>query len=376
MFENLSYLTLQQYWWFIVALLAGTFVFMTFVQGGQTLLHTLGKTESERDVIVNSLGRKWELSFTSLVMFGGALFAAFPLFYAVSFGGAYFVWMGILFCFIVQAVAYEYRKKPDNLYGERTYEIFMFINGSLGIILIGMAIGTLFTGGNFIVNEMNLSHWTKASYGLEAVLDPFNVAFGLMLFFLARVLASLYFINNINEESIVTRAREALKRNAIAFLVAFLYIAVNLVIMDGYAYDPNTKEVYVEAGKYLHNFLAMPIVLVLFLAGVVLLLAGIYVTLFKESRKGIWLSGIGTILAVLSLFLILGYNHTAYYPSLSDLQSSLTIENSSGSPYTLMAMSYVSLMVPFVLLYIALVWRSMDRKKITIEEVENDPHHY
>jgi len=376
MFENLSYLTLQQYWWFIVAVLAGTFVFMTFVQGGQTLLHTLGKTESERDVIVNSLGRKWELSFTSLVMFGGALFAAFPLFYAVSFGGAYFVWMGILFCFIVQAVAYEYRKKPDNLYGERTYEIFMFINGSLGIILIGMALGTLFTGGNFIVNEMNLSHWTKASYGLEAVLDPFNVAFGLMLFFLARVLASLYFINNINEESIVIRAKEALKRNAIAFLVAFLYIAVNLVIMDGYAYDPKTKEVYVEAGKYLHNFLEMPIVLVLFLAGVVLLLAGIYVTLFKESRKGIWFSGIGTVLAVLSLFLILGFNHTVYYPSLSDLQSSLTIENSSGSPYTLTAMSYVSLMVPFVLLYIALVWRSMDRKKITIEEVENDPHHY
>jgi len=309
-------------------------------------------------------------------MFGGALFAAFPLFYAVSFGGAYFVWMGILFCFIVQAVAYEYRKKPDNLYGERTYEIFMFINGSLGIILIGMALGTLFTGGNFIVNEMNLSHWTKASYGLEAVLDPFNVAFGLMLFFLARVLASLYFINNINEESIVIRAKEALKRNAIAFLVAFLYIAVNLVIMDGYAYDPKTKEVYVEAGKYLHNFLEMPIVLVLFLAGVVLLLAGIYVTLFKESRKGIWFSGIGTVLAVLSLFLILGFNHTVYYPSLSDLQSSLTIENSSGSPYTLTAMSYVSLMVPFVLLYIALVWRSMDRKKITIEEVENDPHHY
>ncbi|SFP18760.1 cytochrome d ubiquinol oxidase subunit II [Hydrogenimonas thermophila] len=376
MFENLSYLTLQEYWWFLVAVLAGMFVLMTFVQGGQTLLHTLGKTESERDVIVNSLGRKWELSFTSLVMFGGALFAAFPLFYAVSFGGAYFVWMAILFCFIIQAVAYEYRKKPDNLYGERTFETFMFINGSLGIILIGIAIGTLFTGGSFIVNDMNLSHWTEPTYGLEAVLNPFNVAFGFMLFFLARTLASLYFINNINEETIVTRAKAALKRSTILFLIAFLYVAVNLLVMKGYAYDPVTKVVYVEEGKYLHNFLDMPLVLAVFTAGVFLLLTGIFVTLFKKSKKGIWFSGTGTVLTVIALFLILGFNNTVFYPSLSDLQSSLTIENSSGSQYTLVAMSYVSLMVPFVLAYIAAVWRAMDSKKITIKEVEEDPHHY
>jgi len=376
MFENLSYLTLQEYWWFLVAVLAGMFVLMTFVQGGQTLLHTLGKTEAERDVIVNSLGRKWELSFTSLVMFGGALFAAFPLFYAVSFGGAYFVWMAILFCFIIQAVAYEYRKKPDNLYGERTFETFMFINGSLGIILIGIAIGTLFTGGSFIVNNMNLSHWTEPTYGLEAVLNPFNVAFGLMLFFLTRVLASMYFINNIDEETIVTRAKAALKSSTVAFLITFLYVAGSLLVMKGYAYDPVTKVVYVEDGKYLHNFLDMPVVLVVFLAGVLLLLTGIFVTLFKQSQKGIWFSGIGTVLTVIALFLILGFNNTVFYPSLSDLQSSLTIENSSGSKYTLVAMSYVSLMVPFVLAYIAAVWRAMDSKQITIEEVENDPHHY
>jgi len=376
MFGNLSYLTLQQYWWFLVAVLAGMFVLMTFVQGGQTLLHTLGKTEAERDVIVNSLGRKWELSFTSLVMFGGALFAAFPLFYSVSFGGAYFVWMAILFCFILQAVAYEYRKKPDNLYGEKTFETFMFINGSLGVILIGAVLGTLFTGGNFTVNEMNLSSWTEPTYGLEAVLDPFNVAFGLMLFFLARILASLYFINNINEETIVIRAKTTLKRSTILFLIAFLYVAVNLLVMKGYAYDPVTKDVFVEEGKYLHNFLDMPLVLVVFLTGVLLLLAGIYVTIFKESRKGIWFSGTGTVLTVIALFLILGFNNTAFYPSLSDLQSSLTIENSSGSKYTLVAMSYVSLMVPFVLAYIATVWRAMDSKKITIKEVEDDPHHY
>jgi cytochrome d ubiquinol oxidase subunit II len=376
MFENFDYLTLQQYWWLLIAVLGALFVFMTFVQGGQTLLHTLGKTESERDLIVNSLGRKWELSFTSLVMFGGALFAAFPLFYAVSFGGAYFVWMAILFCFIIQAVAYEYRKKPDNLFGERTYELFLFINGSLGIILIGTALGTLFTGGNFVVDEMHLSHWTKPTYGLEAVLNPFNVAFGLMLFFLARILGSLYFINNIDEEDIRNRALAIVKRCTIAFLVVFAYVAFELLTMDGYGYDPATKKVFVESGKYLHNFLAMPVVLVIFLLGVVSLLAGIFITLFKGSRKGIWPAGIGTVLTVIALILVLGYNHTAFYPSLSDLQSSLTIENSAGSRYTLVAMSYVSLMVPFVLGYIFAVWRAMDSKKLTIEEVESDPHHY
>lgn len=376
MFETLSYLTLQQYWWFLVGLLGGLFVFMTFVQGGQTLLWTLGKTEAQRDLIVNALGRKWELSFTMLVMFGGALFAAFPLFYATSFGGAYYVWMAILFCFIIQAVAYEYRKKPNNFFGEKTYEVFLFINGSLGIILIGTALGTLFTGGNFIVNDLNLSHWTKSSYGLEAVLSFFNVAFGFMLFFLARLLAALYFINAIDDEELISRARIVLKYETGIFLILFLYVVGAILMMNGYGYDPVTKVVAPEAHKFLHNFMAMPVVAVSAILGAVLLLWGIAMDLFYKSDKGIWFGGIGAVLVVLSLFLILGYNHTAYYPSLADPQSSLTIENSSGSRYTLTAMSYVSLMVPFVLTYIAVVWRAMNRTKITVDEVEHDPHHY
>lgn len=376
MFSHLSLLTLQQYWWFLVGLLAALFVFMTFVQGGQTLLRTLGKTEDERDLIVNSLGRKWELGFTTLVMFGGALFAAFPLFYATSFGGAYYVWMAILFCFIIQAVAYEYRKKPGNVYGERTYEIFLFINGSLGIVLIGAAVATLFTGGNFVVNEMHLSHWTKTTYGLEALLVPFNVAFGFMLLFLARIQAALYFLNNIDDEEITRRARIVLRYEMWIFLILFGYVAFSLLTMPGYAYDPVTKAVHVEAYKYLHNFLQMPAVSVIAALGVVLLLWGIVLGAWLKSDKGVWFSGIGTVLFVLSLFLIMGYNHTTIYPSLADMQSSLTIENSSGSHYTLTAMAWVSLMVPLVLGYIILVWRAMDRHKMRVEDVKNDPHHY
>ncbi len=376
MFSHLSLLTLQHYWWFLVGLLAALFVFMTFVQGGQTLLRTLGKTEDERDLIINSLGRKWELGFTTLVMFGGALFAAFPLFYATSFGGAYYVWMAILFCFIIQAVAYEYRKKPGNVYGERTYEIFLFINGSLGIVLIGAAVATLFTGGNFVVNEMHLSHWTKTTYGLEALLVPFNVAFGFMLLFLARIKAALYFLNNIDDEEITRRARIVLRHEMWIFLILFAYVAFSLLTMPGYAYDPVTKAVHVEAYKYLHNFLQMPAVSVIATLGVVLLLWGIVLGAWLKSDKGVWFSGIGTVLFVLSLFLIMGYNHTTIYPSLADMQSSLTIENSSGSHYTLTAMAWVSLMVPLVLGYIILVWRAMDRHKMRVEDVKNDPHHY
>ncbi len=374
--SGFSYYALQSYWWAIFALLGALFAFMTFVQGGQTFIHPLGKTEAERDLLVNSLGRKWELTFTSLVMFGGALFAAFPLFYAVTFGGAYFVWMGILFCFIVQAVAYEYRKKPDNLFGERTYEFFLFINGTLGIFLIGTALGTLFTGGHFVVDEMHLSHWTRSTYGLEAILDPFNVAFGLMLFFLARILGLLYFINNVANQAIHRRALTWLKRCSIAFIVLFLYVTYNILTMTGYGYDPTTHRVFAEPYRFLHNFLAMPWLLGLFLAGVALLLSGIGTTLVAKSTRGIWPAGIGTVLTVFSLLLLLGWHHTVFYPSLSDLQSSLTIENASGSRYTLMTMSYVSLMVPFVLGYIWFVWRAMDSKKLSIEEIENDPHHY
>jgi len=369
-------LTLQEYWWLLVSIIGALFVFMNFVQGGQTLLYTLAQTEDERDVLVNSLGRKWELTFTSLVMFGGALFAAFPLFYAVSFGGAYYVWMGILFCFIIQAVSYEYRKKPDNLYGQRFYEVLLYINGTLGIFLIGAAIGTLYSGGNFTVNEFNLSQWTQESYGLEAVLNPFNVAFGLMLVFLARVQAALYFFSNINEESITLRIKKVVMKNFALFLILFLYVAGSILFSDGYVYDATTKIVSVTSMKFLHSLLAMPLLLVILLAGVVSLVYGVYIALFKDSRKAIWFSGLGTILAVTVLLLILGLNNSVYYPSLVDLQSSLTIENSSGSYYTLFVMSVVSLLVPVVLGYIAYFWHSMDTEKITIDEVKADSHHY
>jgi len=376
MFENLSLLVLQQYWWFLIAVLGGLFVFMTFVQGGQTLFYTLAKSDEERNVLVNSLGRKWELTFTSLVMFGGALFAAFPLFYAVSFGGAYYVWMAILFSFIIQAVSYEYRKKPDNLFGERSYETLLFINGSAGVFLIGAAVATLFTGGNFIVDTMNLSHWTTKSYGLEALLDPFNLAFGLMLFFLARIQGSMYFLNNVAEESIALRARKSIRTNALFFLPLFIGVAAAILLMNGHGYDPQSQTVEIVAFKFLKNFMAMPVLALMLLAGTLLVLFSLYITLFKESNKGIWSSGLGTVLVVMSLFLVLGLNNTAYYPSLSDMQSSLSIENSSGSHYTLTAMSYVSLFVPAVLAYIIVVWRAMDREPITIDEVESDSHHY
>ncbi len=369
-------LTLQQYWWFLISLLGALFVFMTFVQGGQTLLYTLAKTEDERDVLVNSLGRKWELTFTMLVMFGGALFAAMPLFYAVSFGGAYYVWMGILFCFIVQAVAYEYRKKPDNIYGARFYETLLYINGSLGVFLIGAAVGTLFSGANFTVNEYNLSHWTTQSYGLEALLNPFNVAFGLMLVFLARFQGALYFLNNINVPTIVERIKKVVLINFLIFLVLFLGVLATILLMDGFRYDAHTFVIRLEEMKFLHSFFHMPLLLLLLLGGVLTLLYGIFLALVKNSQKAIWFSGFGVILTVLVLFLVLGLDNSAFYPSLVDMQSSLTIQNSSGSYYTLMVMSIVSLLVPVVLLYIIFVWRSMDRSQITIDEIKSDPHHY
>lgn len=374
MFENLSLLTLQQYWWFLTSLIGALFVFITFVQGGQTLLYTIAKNDKERNVLVGSLGRKWELSFTSLVMFGGALFAAFPLFYSVSFGGAYYVWMAILFCFIIQAVSYEYRKKPDNLFGSKVYEWFLYINGSVGIILIGIAVGTLFTGGNFIKNDMNLSAWTLPTYGLEAVLNPFNIAFGLTLFFLARVQAELYFLNNIAEEIIIKNTRKQLLKDALLFVGFFLLITAMLLMMSGFSYQGEV--ITIVEYKFLGNFLANPLLLILFVSGTFLVLFAIFIALFKKSTQGIWFSGVGTVMVVLSLFCLLGFNNTAIYPSLSDIQSSLTIENSSGSHYTLSAMSYVSLAVPLVLTYIYFVWRSMDKEKITSEEIEADAHHY
>ncbi|MEA1918639.1 MAG: cytochrome d ubiquinol oxidase subunit II [Campylobacterota bacterium] len=374
MFDSISLLVLQQYWWFLTALLGALFTFLMFVQGGQTLLNTLGKTEEDKNVLIGSLGRKWELGFTALVMFGGALFAAFPLLYAVSFGGAYFVWMAILFCFIIQAVSYEYRKKPDNFLGQKTYELFLYINGSLGIILIGIALATFYTGGSFIVNDMNLSRWVKPTYGLEAVLNPFNVLFGLTIFFLARAQASLYFINNIAEEPIVQRARKQLRYDGGFFIVAFIAVAVMMMLLSGVAYDEQGAKV-VEY-LFFKNLMSSPAILIALLVGVVLVLYALYSTLFKESRKGIWFSGIGTVLTVLALLSLIGFNNTMIYPSLADIGSSLSIENSSGSHYTLSVMSVVSLLVPFVLGYIFLVWRSMDAEKITSKEIESDHHHY
>jgi len=365
----------QTYWWFLVSVLGGLFVFMMFVQGGQTLLYGLGETEEERDLIVNSLGRKWEIGFTTLVMFGGALFAAFPLFYAVSFGGAYYLWMGILFCFIVQAVSYEYRKKPNNFFGEKFYETLLFINGSVGIFLIGVALATLYSGGNFEVNEMNLSHWTLPTYGLEALLNPFNVIFGLTLVFLSRIQGLLYFFNSIDNISIHNRIKKALKREFIIFLPLFLVLLFMILIGNGYEYN-DSGLISVVPMKMLKNLLDMPLLLGLLVVAILTFLYGIYIAIFRESQKAIWFTSISTVVIITILLMLLGLNHTVLYPSLSHLQSSLTIENSSGSLYTLKVMSGVSILVPIVLGYITMVWRSMDKTPLTIQEINSDPHHY
>jgi len=382
MFENLSHLALQQYWWVIVSLLGALLVFLMFVQGGQSLLFVLGKTKMQKTMLVNSLGRKWEFTFTTLVTFGGAFFASFPLFYSTSFGGAYWVWMLILFCFIIQAVAFEFRSKPNNFLGAKTYEVFLFVNGLLGTILLGTAVATFFTGSLFSVNEMNFSTWEAPFGGLELAFDFsryatfINLSLGLAVFFLARVLASLYFMNNIDDEVLFERTRKILLRSAIPFLFFFLFFLVNILVREGFAVDAD-QIVFMEPYKYLHNLIAMPLNTIIFLAGVVLVLLGIFKGYFQKSTKGIWYSGLGTVLTVFALLLLAGFNNTVYYPSIyGDLQSGLTIMNSSSSHYTLTAMSYVSLMVPFVLAYIIYAWRAINNKKIDAEEMENDSHVY
>ncbi len=363
-----SYLFLQHYWWLLGSVLASLLVFLMFVQGGQTFILTLGRTDTEKSMIVNALGRKWEFTFTTLVTFGGALFASFPLFYATSFGGAYWVWMAILFSFIIQAVAYEYRKKPANFLGTKTYDVFLLINGLLGPLLIGTAVATFYTGSNFVLNDMNHVEWQSAWRGLEAVVNPINVIFGLAVLFLARVLGLLYLINTIDHADLYERAKKKLMVNSVIFLVLFLTFVGWLVMTKGYAYD-DTGKVFMEPHKYLHNLLQMPVVLVILLVGVVLVLWGLFVSLFKGSKMGIWHTGIGTVLTVLALFLTVGYNHTSFYPSYVDLQSSLTIENASSSYFTLKVMSYVSIMIPFVLAYIWYAWKSINVEKITEEEI-------
>lgn len=393
MFEQLSYLQLQQYWWAIISLLGALLVFLLFVQGGQTLIYSIGKTEDQRKIIINVLGRKWEFTFTTLVTFGGAFFASFPLFYSTSFGGAYWVWMAILFAFIIQAVSYEYRTKVGNFLGTKTYETFLYLNGLLSSILLGAAVSTFFTGSQFSVNRMNIvdfentgspiiSAWQTPFHGLEAIWTLENLAFlqnialGLAVFFLARTLALQYFINSIDHKEITDRSKQKLKLNAILFLVFFLFWFIRLLIVEGFALNPETKEVFMEPYKYLHNYLQMPLVLIILLIGLVGVLWGLYLSLFSRSDKGIWFTGIGTVLTILSLFFVAGYHNTAFYPSTYDLQSSLTIENASSSKFTLIAMSYVSLMVPFVLAYIAYAWRKMDATKMSQEEVNTDGHAY
>lgn len=376
MFENLSMLALQQYWWVLVSVLAALFVFLMFVQGGQTLLYTIGKTEGEKTIILNTLGRKWEFTYTTLVTFGGAFFASFPLFYSTSFGGAYWVWLAILFVFVIQAVAYEYRKKPGNLLGAKTFEIFLVLNGLLGTILIGTAVGTFFNGAMFSLNDMNQVQWQTPFRGLEAVLTIHNVALGLAVFFLSRILGLLYFIFTVDNEAIVTRSRKQMLANTALFLVFFLYFLIWLILKEGFAVNAETGVVSMEKFKYLHNLLQMPLVLVILLVGVVGVLWGIISTIFMNSLKGFIFAGAGTVLTVLALFFVAGFNNTAFYPSVYDLQSSLTIQNASSSKFTLTAMSYVSLLIPFVLAYIAYFWRAINRKKITDEEMQEESHVY
>ncbi len=385
MFESLSYLALQQYWWAIISLLGSILVFLLFVQGGQTLLYTIGKNDTERTILVNTLGRKWEFTFTTLVTFGGAFFASFPLFYSTSFGGAYWVWMAILICFVVQAVAYEFRSKPNNFLGQKTYEIFLFVNGALGTILLGAAVATFFTGSKFSVDfaaitrvgDSAISRWEAPTRGLEAALNIHNLSLGLTVFFLARILGLLYFMNSVDHKEILERSKKSLLWNTLPFLVVFLTFAVILLLRKGFAVDPATGVVSYENYKYLHNLIGMPVVAVLFLAGVVLVLFGIGKSLLTEGyTKGIWFTGFGTVFVVFSLFCLAGYNNTAYYPSVHDLQSSLAITNSSSSRYTLVAMSYVSLLVPFVLAYIVYAWRSINRDKVTAAEMQQESHVY
>lgn len=380
-----AYIFLQHYWWFVVSLLGALLVFLLFVQGGNSLLFCLGKTEEQKKMMINSTGRKWEFTFTTLVTFGGAFFASFPLFYSTSFGGAYWLWMIILFSFVLQAVSYEFQSKAGNLLGKTTYRTFLVINGVVGPVLLGGAVATFFTGSNFYINKGNIadaampviSQWANGWHGLDALLNPWNVVLGLAVFFLARILVALYFINNINEDDLVKRCRRALWGNTALFLVFFLAFVIRTLLADGYAVRPETGEVFMEPYKYLTNFLQMPVVLLVFLVGVVAVLWGIIRTLWKPAfDKGIWFAGAGTVLTVLALLLVAGYNNTAYYPSTHDLQSSLTLANSCSSQFTLKVMAYVSILVPFVLAYIFYAWRSIDNRKIDAKEMEEGGHAY
>ena len=376
----MTYIFLQHYWWFIVSLLGALLVFLMFVQGANSMVFSLGHSDEERRVVVNSTGRKWEITFTTLVTFGGAFFASFPLFYSTSFGGAYWLWMVILFSFVLQAVSYEFQNKLGNILGTRTFQWMLVANGIVGPLLLGGAVATFFNGSNFVVDKGNLtsfqpviSHWANASYGLDALLDPWNLVFGLAVFFLARILGTLYIINNVDDENIRSRGSVRLVGCTITFLIFFLAFLVRTLLKEGFAVDPSTGLIVMEPMKYLHNLIAMWPILIVFAVGVVLLLYGVGRTIVSKTYiKGIWPAGTGVVLAVLALLLCAGWNNTAFYPSNADLQSSLTIANSCSSEFTLRTMFYVSLLVPFVVAYIAYVWYAMDKKKLTKEEVSDE----
>ena len=376
MFGNLELIELQQLWWTIISIVGSLFLFMTFVQGGQTLLAYVARNDLEKSLMVNSLGRKWKLTFTTLVLFGGALFAAFPLFYATSFGGAYWVWIVILLTFVLQAVGFEFRKKPDNLLGSRVYEIFLFLNGSLGLLFIGIVLATFFSGSSFQLDDYNQVIWQNPLRGLEALLVPFNVALGLFLVFLARVLGAQYLLNNIDLRLAMMRDMEhRLRHTAFANLVVCLpflaYFLYNFATMDGFAINPATDNVFMEKAKYLHNLQAMPGVAGLLGAGLLLVIFGTLMTRYSRTKSGIWFSGLGTFLVGLALFLTAGFNNTPFYPSSFDLNSSLSIQNGSSSRYTLTVMSYIAIAMPFVLAYVAWTWRIMDKEKLSTGEVSD-----
>lgn len=372
----ITHIFLQNYWWFIVSLLGSLLVFLMFVQGGQTFIFSLGRNDIQRTMIVNSLGRKWEFTFTTLVTFGGAFFASFPLFYATSFGGAYWVWMAILFSFILQAVAYEYRSKPSNVYGKRTFDIFLLLNGSLAPFLIGVAVATFFTGSQFSLNEMNQVKWETPWYGLEALLNIRNLALGFAVLFIVRINGLLYIISTIDDEEITIASNSKLMLNSIIFLLFFLLFVISLLFSTGFAANSVTGTVTIEKFKYLYNFLQMPLVLIFFLSGVFFVLYGIAISLFKKSSKGIWFTGSGTVLTVLALLLVAGYNGTAFYPSTFNLQNSLTIRNASSSLFTLKTMMIVSFLIPFVIGYIWYAWKAINNTKVTEEEMKMMDHNY
>lgn len=384
-----KFIFLQDYWWFIISLLGGLLVFLLFVQGGQSFIFSLTKNQLNQRMLVNSTGRKWEFTFTTLVTFGGAFFASFPLFYSTSFYGAYWVWMMLLFCFVIQAVSYEYQNKKGNVWGKKSYQWALFINGILGPVLLGAAVGTFFTGANFVVERSNMANlggnlsvstWMPYSgtmlHGLEAVLNPWNMVLGVAVLFLARVTGLLYFINNIREAEVRTNARKRLLANTAVFLVFFLAFLGFLLTTEGFAVNPDNGEIFMEKYKYLHNLIQQPVLLVLFLLGVVTVLYGIIMTIVKKSfTRGIWYEGVGVVVVVTILLLLAGWNNTAYYPSFADLQSSLTIRNSSSSEYTLMTMAYASLVIPFVLAYIFYAWKKLDFHKFNKEEMKEGNHY-